>query len=128
MPDAAAPRLHQAGADHPTPEHVPAGDVLALLAGTQRLFALCAELLRDRRRAVPREALDAAELAEALGIGLRSVRTMDAGGALARPVRLGGRVVWPLAELRRWLAAGAPPREEWERLKKERRARAARKR
>jgi predicted DNA-binding transcriptional regulator AlpA len=32
---------------------------------------------------------------------------------LPSPVRIGGRVVWRVAEIRDWLAAGAPHRETW---------------
>jgi predicted DNA-binding transcriptional regulator AlpA len=58
---------------------------------------------------------DAKALAELLGgVGLRSIRTWDAAGKLPRPIRLGGRVVWRIDEIRKWLAAGAPDRATWE--------------
>jgi predicted DNA-binding transcriptional regulator AlpA len=71
---------------------------------------------RKRRRLSPLVA-DAARLARLLGVGVRSVRSWDAGGKLPRPVKLGTRVVWIIAEIRRWLAAGAPARDEWEQAK-----------
>ena len=37
----------------------------------------------------------------------------DAAGKLPAPIRIGGRVVWRVAEIRAWLAAGAPDREAW---------------
>ena len=56
---------------------------------------------------------DARGLSKLLTVGLRTVRTWDAAGKLPTPVRIGGRVVWPLDEIRDWLAAGAPDRETW---------------
>jgi predicted DNA-binding transcriptional regulator AlpA len=112
----------------PQPVATPPG-LLDALASQRELLAMAVGLLKEKSRPLPRECLDAAELAEALGVGVRSVRTWDAGGLLPKPVRLGGtRVVWPLKELRAWLAAGAPPREEWERMKAERRRQRQRKR
>jgi len=35
------------------------------------------------------------------------------------PVRLGRKVLWVTDELRRWLAAGAPPRLRWEAIKRD---------
>lgn len=57
---------------------------------------------------------DAAALAELLSSSVRSIRTWDAAGKLPAPIRIGGRVVWRLEEIRRWLDAGAPCRDEWE--------------
>jgi prophage regulatory protein len=62
-------------------------------------------------------AADARRLARLLGVGLRTVRTWDAAGKLPRPVRVGGRVLWPLAEVNAWLAAGGPDRTAWDALK-----------
>ncbi len=58
--------------------------------------------------------VDARRLAKLLGAGVRTVRTWDAAGKLPSPVRLGGKVVWRADEIRDWLAAGAPRREEWQ--------------
>lgn len=69
---------------------------------------------RKRRRPRPRLCCDAKRLAKLLGIGLRTIRTLDCGGRLPKPVLLGGRKLWYLPEVREWLRAGAPPREEWE--------------
>lgn len=57
---------------------------------------------------------DAAALAKLLDCGLRTVHTLNTSGKLPVPIRIGGRVVWRVDEIRDWLAAGAPPREEWE--------------
>jgi predicted DNA-binding transcriptional regulator AlpA len=41
-------------------------------------------------------------------------------GRMPLPVRLGTRrPVYPIAELEAWLLAGAPPRDQWERFKRE---------
>jgi predicted DNA-binding transcriptional regulator AlpA len=61
--------------------------------------------------------VDAKRLARLLGVGVRTVRTWDAGGKLPSPVRIVGRVAWRLDEVRAWLDAGAPCRAEWEALK-----------
>ena len=58
-------------------------------------------------------AVDARRLAAMLCAGIRTVRTWDAAGRLPAPVRIGGRVVWRLDEIRAWLDAGAPDRETW---------------
>jgi prophage regulatory protein len=57
--------------------------------------------------------VDARRLAKLLCAGVRTVRTWDAGGKLPEPLRIGGRVVWRVAEIRACLAAGAPTRETW---------------
>ena len=66
---------------------------------------------RRRRRLSPLVA-DARRLAELLGLGVRTIRTMDAAGKLPRPLKLGARTVWIIREIREWLAAarnGIPP-------------------
>lgn len=60
----------------------------------------------------------ARELAALLRVGLRTVRAMDAGGRLPKPVRIGHSVRWSLEEIKRWLAADAPNRDEWEARRK----------
>ena len=67
---------------------------------------------RRRRRLMPLVA-DAKRLARLLTCGIRTIRTWDAAGRLPEPIRIGGRVVWRVDEIRRWLAAGAPDRETW---------------
>ena len=68
---------------------------------------------RKRRRKLPPLVVDAKRLAKLLGLGLRTIRTHDAAGKLPAPVRIGGRVVWSVAEIRAWLSAGAPDRATW---------------
>lgn len=68
---------------------------------------------RKRRRRLSPLVADARRLARLLCCGLRSVRTWDAAGKLPEPIRIGGRVVWRMKEIRAWLAAGAPDRQTW---------------
>ena len=67
---------------------------------------------RKRRRLSPL-VVDSRRLTKLLSCGLRTVRTWDAAGKLPAPIRLGGRVVWRVSEIRAWLKAGAPDRETW---------------
>ena len=72
---------------------------------------------RKRRRPLSPLVADARRLARLLDCGVRTVRTLDAGGRLPAPIRIGGRVVWRVAEIRAWLAAGAPDRQTWEAIR-----------
>jgi len=56
---------------------------------------------------------DARRLAVLTQCGIRTIRTWDAGGKIPAPIRVGGRVVWRLDEIRDWLNAGAPDRTTW---------------
>lgn len=67
---------------------------------------------RKRRRPSPL-VVDARRLARLLCCGIRTIRTWDASGRLPAPLKIGGRVVWRLDEIRAWLAAGAPDRQTW---------------
>ena len=62
-------------------------------------------------------AVDARQLARMLALSVRTIRTMDAGGKLPRPIRLNGSVRWIVSEIESFLAAGAPDRATWETLK-----------
>jgi len=64
--------------------------------------------------------LTAADVAGLLAITVRHVRALDASGRLPRPIRLGRAVRWRRDELLRWLDAGAPSRDKWEILRRER--------
>jgi len=64
--------------------------------------------------ASPPLVVDARRLADLLSAGLRTVRSWSASGKLPAPIRIGGRVVWRVDEIRDWLDAGAPDRETWE--------------
>jgi predicted DNA-binding transcriptional regulator AlpA len=78
-----------------------------------------AAALKGRRlRLLFRLAVNAEELGELLGCGERSIRTWDAAGKLPKPFRLGTRTLWSVGEIRRWMDAGAPTRQEWEEMKR----------
>lgn len=62
-------------------------------------------------------AIDGDDLAPTLGISPRHVETLHASGRLPRPVWLGKRRLWVVDEIRSWLAAGAPPREQWDAIR-----------
>lgn len=63
--------------------------------------------------------VDARQAAALLGIGLRTLRTMDAAGRLPAPVRLSpGCVRWRHAELKDWADAGCPDRSTWQAIRK----------
>ena len=62
-------------------------------------------------------AFSATELADRFSVSLRHIRRMDSAGKLPRPVRIGACVRWSLSEIEAWLAAGAPDRRAWERIK-----------
>lgn len=69
---------------------------------------------RKRRRKLSPLVVDAKRLAKLLSAGVRSIRTWDAAGKIPAPIRIGGRVVWRVQEIRDWIAADAPNRAEWE--------------
>lgn len=58
-------------------------------------------------------AVGSRRLAKLLYVGLRTVRTWDAAGKLPAPIRVVGRVLWRVSEIRAWLRANAPDRETW---------------
>lgn len=77
-------------------------------------------LPKKRRRARPL-AVDAKSLAKLLTASVRTIRTWDAAGKLPAPVKVGGRTLWYLPEIRAWLRAGAPDRPTWTAVKSARR-------
>lgn len=56
----------------------------------------------------------AKQAAQTCAKSLRTWRTWDAAGWIPRPVRIGRSTLWRLDELRAWVAAGCPRRDEWE--------------
>jgi predicted DNA-binding transcriptional regulator AlpA len=48
------------------------------------------------------------------GKSLRTWRAWDAAGRIPRPIRIGRSTLWGLEELREWVAAGCPTRDQWE--------------
>lgn len=59
--------------------------------------------------------LTAEQTAELLGISVRHVHKLNREEKIPAPVRLGGSVRWRREEVERWVEAGSPSREEWER-------------
>jgi predicted DNA-binding transcriptional regulator AlpA len=58
--------------------------------------------------------LKAKEAAATCGKSVRTWRTWDAAGWIPRPVRIGRSTLWRADELREWISAGCPRREQWE--------------
>jgi predicted DNA-binding transcriptional regulator AlpA len=58
--------------------------------------------------------ITARRAAEICGKSLRTWRTWDSAGLIPQPMRIGRSTLWRLDELRRWVEAGCPRREEWE--------------
>ena len=69
----------------------------------------------------PQLTVDAKRLAKMLNLGLRTIRSYDVAGKLPSPIRIGSRVLWRVDEIRKWVNAGAPDRETWERINAARR-------
>lgn len=67
----------------------------------------------------PRLALSAGEVAKLLGISRAHVWRMHSSGRLPPPVRLGRAVRWERAAIEGWLSAGAPSRDRWESMCRE---------
>ena len=61
--------------------------------------------------------LSVTEAAAMLGIGRTSLYALHSSGRLPLPVRLGRRILWNFEELRSWVKAGCPARQQWENLK-----------
>jgi predicted DNA-binding transcriptional regulator AlpA len=51
------------------------------------------------------------------GMSLASWYRLAAAGRTPASLRLGGAVMWRIAELREWVAAGCPCRKTWEALR-----------
>ncbi|MCC7083662.1 MAG: helix-turn-helix domain-containing protein [Pirellulales bacterium] len=56
----------------------------------------------------------AKQAAQLCGKSLRTWRTWDSAGLIPQPVRIGRSTLWRIDELREWIAAGCPRRQEWE--------------
>lgn len=60
--------------------------------------------------------------ARILGVSIAKWHAMNAGGQVPKPVRFGGRCPrWSVDELRQWIEAGCPSRDQWEKIKAKRR-------
>lgn len=58
--------------------------------------------------------LTAVEAATACRTSVRTWRTWDAAGRVPRPINIGRAKLWRPLELVDWVAAGCPPRAQWE--------------
>ncbi len=68
-----------------------------------------------------RHAVPAKDAAALLGISRAQLWKLHSAGKIPLPVRLGTRAPrWIVAELKAWLAADAPDRQEWERTRGDR--------
>ena len=64
-------------------------------------------------------AVGAKQLGKMLGLSERTIRQLDAGGKIPRPVTIGARSVrWSIAEIEDWLSQGAVDRAAWEAIRK----------
>jgi predicted DNA-binding transcriptional regulator AlpA len=92
------------------------------VAINDRLVALRSLIMKEN---TPRRASDLDRPAQPLlvsarqgsrmcGKSLRTWRTWDAAGWIPRPIRIGRSTLWRLEELREWIAAGCPQRDQWE--------------
>ncbi len=68
-------------------------------------------------------AVSTKQLGQLLGLSERTIYRRDSSGQLPRAVRIGRAKRYLVDEIREWLKAGTPSREDWERMKqsKERR-------
>jgi predicted DNA-binding transcriptional regulator AlpA len=62
----------------------------------------------------PRLLVSAKQAAPMCSKSLRTWRAWDAAGWIPRPVRIGRSTLWRTEELRAWIEAGCPRRDEWE--------------
>jgi predicted DNA-binding transcriptional regulator AlpA len=65
--------------------------------------------------------VEAADAARLCGVSRTSWYSLRAAGKIPRPVRLGRRVLWRVAELEDWVKEGCPAMHRWEQIKKDRR-------
>jgi predicted DNA-binding transcriptional regulator AlpA len=56
----------------------------------------------------------ARQAAELCGKSLRTWRAWDSAGWIPKPIRIGRNTLWRADELRDWVNAGCPRRDEWE--------------
>ena len=68
--------------------------------------------MNDNREA-KRLLMSADNVADALGVSVRHIWNMNAGGRLPEPVKFGRSVRWRSDEIRQWVSSGCPPRHKW---------------
>jgi predicted DNA-binding transcriptional regulator AlpA len=64
--------------------------------------------------------VDAREAAALCGVSRAHWLALNSSGRVPMPVRLGRRVLWPVAELTAWIEAGCPARDRWTALRQSR--------
>lgn len=84
------------------------------------------EALRDRPEAERPASLPAGiepllvpapQAARLSGVSEATWWRLHAAAKVPHPLKLGGRTLWSLEELRRWVGAGCPDRKTWDALK-----------
>ena len=65
----------------------------------------------------PPEQVPAKLAAPLCGVSVATWHRLNSARKIPAPVRLGGRVLWRVQELRDWMGAGCPDRKTWEALK-----------
>ena len=63
-------------------------------------------------------AVGAQQLGKPLSLSKRTIHRPDSSGHFPRAVRMGRAKRWLVDEIQEWLRAGAPSREDWERMKR----------
>jgi predicted DNA-binding transcriptional regulator AlpA len=84
----------------------------AVTAATSELLSNAAAVVNGRPLV-----LSAADLARDLRVSVKTIWRLDASGKIPRPIRVGRLLRWDRGEIVRWIAAGGPPRSEWEALR-----------
>lgn len=84
------------------------------------------ELMKNMQNRKGALLLSAAAAAGLIGVSRSKFFELDSAGRIPRAIRLGQRCPrWSLVELQSWIAAGAPDRHAWERLKAKSREKSA---
>jgi predicted DNA-binding transcriptional regulator AlpA len=56
----------------------------------------------------------ASRAAQICGKSVRTWRSWQSSGLIPAPVRIGRSLLWRVRDLEAWVAAGCPPRDEWD--------------
>lgn len=84
------------------------------------LADVLAELRRIRQALVATQALAVGErdLARLLGISTVTLHRWKSAGKLIQGIKKGGRILYSMEEVRRWVAASMPDRKVWEAMRR----------